>query len=388
MTSGYYLISRADKIPFVKYKGDALRLINQTPWTFDEVVAGVKGKAGKLRKITTFRDSHGKIIERAFDYFDKPYRNRTYIHRDNIVNKNEYVQSTHIKEFFLSRANRATHLQLVRDGFARTLLWSPIKFFTNHMSTNIDNGKKILTKVIRSNLSKPKKEIHTFIEFPHIVNGQIRKGQNKFLQFGVNTYQNKITEGHTITKGGVKIPENDDFLAFRALDINDSKDRFAQMYINKRGLGSMDIKINPEYRAQDDVDEYAKAIFNPNDGSLNFRNSYVFESKSEVVATARHEVEHGWQFYLHSRNCGGTTPWEEKIYMEFGDIKNKKLKQEAQKYTDSIQSYVSLAEDVKQYRRNYVEVMANGAGYVEKEKYDAQRAEIHSQFPHIPLELL
>ncbi len=371
-----------------KYKGDALRLINQAPWTVDEIVAGIKGKEGVYRKITTFRDSNNNIIERAFDYTDKPYRNRTYIHRDNIANKDEYVTSTHVKEFIMSRRNKAAHTQLVHDGAPRTLLWIPVKFFTNHLSENINNGKKILTKVIQSNLSKPSKELHTFIEFPPVSNGKKAKKHNKFLQFTVNSYNNTVLQNNIVAKGGVKMPENDSFLAFRALDINDSKAPLTQMYINKRGLGSMGIKIDAEYRARDDVDEYAKAIFNPNDGALNFRKSYVFTSKSEVVATARHEVEHGWQFYLHARNCGGTTPWEEKLYQEFGEIKDKKLKQEAQKYTESIQNYVSLADDVKQYRKNYVEIMANGAGYVEKEKYDTQRAEIHAQFPHIPIELL
>ena len=66
----------------------------------------------------------------------------------------------------------------------------------------------------------------------------------------------------------------------------------------------------------------------------------------------------------------------------------KSLKEEAQKYTDSILSYVSLAQDRAKYRQNYIEQKANEAGSKARILYDYERNEIGMQFHHIPKELL
>ena len=78
MTSGYYLVSKITKLPYYKYKGNPLRLINQTARTVNEVVVRSKNNSKLERKITTFYNSNGDIIERVLDFSDKPYRNRIY----------------------------------------------------------------------------------------------------------------------------------------------------------------------------------------------------------------------------------------------------------------------------------------------------------------------
>lgn len=387
MTGGYYLISKTPKIPYYQYKGDALRLINETARKVDEVIVGSKKNPQIKRKITTFYNSDGDIIERVFDFSDKPYRNRIYIKRDNVIGQDEYVTSTHVKEYTLPRAMGKAHLDAVSIGYSRTLFWTPVKFFTNHLSENIDTGEKVLTQVKQTNLLKPQKETHTFIEFPHIINGKIRDNAKKILKFTVNTLTGHKVSTKNLVEKGAKLPQNDTFLGIRALDINDSKTAFSQKFIAERGLNNK-IKINPEYLPTDDREELAKALFDPNEGSINFVKGHKYTSKSEVCATSRHETEHGWQFYLHARNTqGGTTPWEEKMYDLFKDLP-KSIKKEAQEYTDSIRSYVTIAEDRKQYQQNFIEKCANAQGEKAKILYDYERAEIQKEFPHIPQELL
>lgn len=388
MTSGYYLISKIENLPYCKYKGDALRLINQSAMTVDEVLVGIKNNPNIIRKITTFRDSEGNIFERVINFSDKPYKNRIYKKYENVIGKDEFVTSKHIKEYTLPRMLKKTYLQSINLGYKRTLFWTPVKFFTNHLSENIDTGEKILTKVQQTNLLKPQKEIHTFIEFPHIVNKKITNAAKKILKFGVNTLNSHKINTKILLEQGVKLPQNDTFLGIRALDINDAKSAFAQKFLSERKLNNKRISINPEYIAQNNDEELIKALFNPNDGSINFVKGHQFKSKSEVAATARHETEHGWHFYLHARNTnGGVTDWEEKIYKLFGDLP-KSLRKEAQEYTESIQNYVTVAENREKYRKNFIEIKANEEGAKARILYDYERAEIQKEFPHIPQELL
>ena len=37
-------------------------------------------------------------------------------------------------------------------------------------------------------------------------------------------------------------------------------------------------------------------------GYIKFRRTWVPKSKADFVSTSRHEVEHGWQYYLDARN--------------------------------------------------------------------------------------
>ena len=387
MAKGYYLISKTVGIPYYKYKGDALRLINKSAWTVDEIIAGNTNIPNLKRKITTFRDSNGNIFERAIDFSDKPYRNRIYSRWDNIIGDDKFVVSTNIKEYTLSRNLRKVYEETAAI-FKKNLFWTPVKFITNHLSINTNAEEKVLSQVQQTNMLKPQKENHCFIEFPHIINGKIWKNQKKILRFSVNTLNGHKVNSKSIFAQGVKVPAYDSFLGLRALDINESKYAFTQKFLLSRGLGNKNIHIDTDYLPQNNEEELIKAMFDPNDGKIKFIKNYIFKTKSEVCATSGHEVEHGWQFYLHARNTqGGTTPWEEKIYEFFNDLP-KKLKKEADEYTESIQNYVTVIEDRNKYRQNFIEIKANEAGQKARILYDYERTEIQNEFRYIPGELL
>ena len=95
-----YLMSKTTQ-KFVDYYGGVIRLNKATPYTVDEVIIGKKGKP--FGKITTFRDSLGRIIERAFNINGKPLKNRIYSYNDGIVGDREYVDVKTVKEFSLER---------------------------------------------------------------------------------------------------------------------------------------------------------------------------------------------------------------------------------------------------------------------------------------------
>ena len=73
---------------------------------------------------------------------------------------------------------------------------------------------------------------------------------------------------------------------------------------------------------------------------------------------------------------------------KFGKLKNKKLQQEAQKYTESIENYVPYYEDFEKYKQNYIEIKANEAGRLARNNYEKEAKEIRNSFPFIPDEML
>lgn len=393
MGNNYYLISKKLGQSFVKYKGDAIKLSGMTPYTVDEVVVGVKGKIGNERIITTFRDSKGSIIERAYDFYDKPYRNDIFAHNDYVLGEEELVTSTTKKTYTLKRHILSiynAYKDLFRqNGIDSTTLWTPKKNITNHVCENINTGDKILSQVSMSNLEHPRKNIHSFIEYPHIIDGKLNGSSKKVLSFEVNSNNFTVNTKHVIAEN-VVFPKKDSFLALRAYGINDAKKIFTNYFLNKYNLKKLDIFVDTNYNPQTEKEEKNLiAFFSWCDGSINFNKHYKIKSKEKLFNTVRHEIEHVRQLFLDARNTGGKrTEWQTLIFEKFGRIRNKKLKQEANRCTKSIDNYVSYDEDFERYKKNYIERKADNAGFIARQKYHNQGQTIQESFPYIPKELL
>ena len=385
-----YLMLKPVKRSFVKYKGHALRLSNQTPYSVEEAWIGVKKHPERTKRITTFRDSEGNIIERSFDDGNGYLRNRIYSYSENTIGESEVVKSTTVKEYKMRKRMLKAYEQLLEDykdvNPPKTILWTPVQLLTNHFSQNIDTGEKILSQTKISGMSKPTKEIHTITEFPHIINDKIQKAKNKILSYVVNALTDKVDAG-SIKAEGVKLPKNDSFLSIRALDPESAKCVFVDRYLKDRKLSAIDIEIQPNYTPKED-EVGTSALFYGTDGSIRFNKNYKFPSKSKLAETARHEVEHVWQWFLHARNTGGDSVWQVGIAQIFGKLKTLKMQKEAKRYTKSINNYVPYNVDKELYRKNYIEIKARKAGIKAKEQYDKQGIVIRKDFPHIPDSLL
>lgn len=394
MSNKYYLISKNIGQKFINYKGDSVKLSGNIPYYVDEIVVGIRGQAEKTRKITTFRDSNGKLIERAFDYFDKPYRNVIYSTEDNILGQDNFVTSTTMRSYLIERPLMKVYKE-TREFFRihrkATALWEPESIITNHLCENVENGNKVLSQVSITNLRKPSNNIHTYIEFPHIENGKRTNMVKKLLSFVVNSKKHELNpKGLVHEEGGIKIPAKDTFLAIRALPVEDMKQTITEMFLKRRKLKDKEITIYPNYLPHNERDEKSlTAFFSWSDGSINFNKHHKFISKSKLLHAIRHEVEHAWQFYIDARNThGARSEWQEYIFKKFGIIRNKTLKAEADKYTYAIDNYVPYHKDYNLYKNNYIEVMANKAGQKVSETYDLEGTSIRNSFPYIPQELL
>lgn len=389
MAREYYLISKNIGQNFIKYKGNPIRLSTKLPYYVDEVLVGVKGQIGKERKITTFRDSEGNIIERIFDYFDKPLRNQ--IHKTQTFTKGEdlYITTTSINEYTLKRSIIDVYKQnrkAFEDLDILTTLWKKTKIENNHFCENINTSEKIFSRSSVTNIKQPTKHIHSFIEFPHVINGKRAGNKRRILQFMVNSIENSVTQ--ILTQKNAHMPKKDSFIIFRALDFDTLKESITKFFIEKRGLNKMNIGIQTEYKPLCEEVDRLTAFFTPVNGQICFNKFWKFKSKSKIVSTSRHEVEHGWHYYLDARNTGGGNPWQSQIADKFGPIREKNLKQEADKYTLSIQNYVHYYESFEEYKNNYIEKMGDKAGRKAKKQYETQATEICQEFPYIPDEML
>jgi len=378
MCPAFDLVSNQKRIKFIKYKGDAVRLSVQTPAYVDEVILSLKDNPDLKKKITTFRNSDGEVIERAFDYFDKPYKNKIYSRVDNVIGQDEFVKSTTVKDFILNKDALDIYKDVRRyKETSRFILWANTKTETNHVSENIVTGEKVHSQV-RINRGKYRNKLyHTFTEFPHIINNKIAKGLSKVLSFSVNTK----------TKNYIKNSVKAD-LVYRALPIEDLKQPLSKHFISKRGLDDMEITIKDNYNPINEKNTNFKAIFDSEDGVVKFNKDYAFKSKTELVATSAHETEHAWQFYLQALLNGGGTNWKDLVAEKFGEITDKKLLKEAKEYDDAIKNYTPFWENRAEYRKNKIEKQANKKGQLASKEYDKEGQMIRADFPHIPVELL
>ena len=387
MKNNFYVISKTTQ-NFSDYLSGTIRLSNQIPQTVKEVL--IANKKGKVRgKITTFLDKEGNVIEKAFNIKDKPLKNRIYTSQKNHIGTDEVVTSTQIKEYTLNRKLidiYRKHMNRFINLDTRTYFWEQESIQTNHMANNTALGIKNLTISRIQNLKNiPLQFLHSFTQYKPIVNNKISKNSPiKYIEYIVNDKFIALKSSiHTIN---MKRPKFDSFLGFRALSLEDFKIPITERFLRDRGIKHLGYKIVPNYMPTDGKEITWKGLFC--NGYIKFRRTWVPESKADFVSTSRHEVEHGWQYYLDARNGQNRGDNMLAIGEKYGKLKDPKLQYEADKYTESIDNYIPAEKDYNGYRQNYIEVKAFDAGARAEEKYKKEGKILKEELKHIPPELL
>ena len=387
MKSNFYVISKTTQ-NFSDYLNGTIRLSNQIPQTVKEVL--IANKKGKVRgKITTFLDKEGNVIEKAFNIKDKPLKNRIYTSQKNHIGTDEVVTSTQIKEYTLNRKLidiYRKHMNRFINLDTRTYFWEQESIQTNHMANNTALGIKNLTISRIQNLKNiPLQFLHSFTQYKPIVNNKISKNSPiKYIEYIVNDKFIALKSSiHTIN---MKRPKFDSFLGFRALSLEDFKIPITERFLRDRGIKHLGYKIVPNYMPTDGKQITWKGLFC--NGYIKFRRTWVPKSKADFVSTSRHEVEHGWQYYLDARNGKDRGENMLAIGEKYGKLKDPKLQYEADKYTESIDNYIPAEKDYNGYRQNYIEVKAFDAGARAEEKYKKEGKILKEELKHIPPELL
>ena len=397
MENKYFIVANLCNQNFAKYRGSVKCISETIPNTYDELWVGVRKQPKRTRKITTFKDKNGNVIQKSFDFADGKIRNRVYSRRTININENEKVDSVTIKDYFINKRVMPYYEQLLEEfdeiNPMKNMLWNLKEIITNHTSINSKTGEKILSQVKITDIKTPTKQRHTFIEYQSILNEKLQEGKKKLLSFLVNGHTDKVIPNSAINQG-VRFPKNDTYLPYRALSIDDSKEPLTRKFIKEKKLENALIEINPNYYPENEDDKLYAADFNPLNGSINFNRLFQPASKTRVAGMAKHEAEHAWQYFLRSRVSESTTEWEEFIKETFGKIKSKKLLREAKRYAKSIKNYIALTKEleesgkVQEYRDNYIEKKASKAGAKIRKEYDEQGKVIRNNFTHIPKEYL
>lgn len=387
MKSNFYVISKTTQ-NFSDYLSGTIRLSNQIPQTVKEVL--IANKKGKVRgKITTFLDKEGNVIEKAFNIKDKPLKNRIYTSQKNHIGTDEVVTSTQIKEYTLNRKLidiYRKHMNRFINLDTRTYFGEQESIQTNHMANNTALGIKNLTISRIQNLKNiPLQFLHSFTQYKPIVNNKISKNSPiKYIEYIVNDKFIALKSSiHTINMKRLKF---DSFLGFRALSLEDFKIPITERFLRDRGIKHLGYKIVPNYMPTDGKKITWKGLFC--NGYIKFRRTWVPKSKADFVSTSRHEVEHGWQYYLDARNGKGRGENMLAIGEKYGKLKDPQLQSEADKYTESIDNYIPAEKDYNGYRQNYIEVKAFDAGARAEEKYKKEGKILKEELKHIPPELL
>ena len=387
MKSNFYVISKTTQ-NFSDYLNGTIRLSNQIPQTVKEVL--IANKKGKVRgKITTFLDKEGNVIEKAFNIKDKPLKNRIYTSQKNHIGTDEVVTSTQIKEYTLKRNLIDIYRKHIQDFIkwnVQTSLWEQEKIQTNHVATNSALGIKYLTISRIQNLKNIQLQfLHSFTQYKPIVNNKISKNSPiKYIKYIVNDKFIALKSSiHTIN---MKRPKFDSFLGFRALSLEDFKIPITERFLSDRGIKHLGYKILPNYMPTDGKEITWKGLFC--NGYIKFRRTWVPKSKADFASTSRHEVEHGWQYYLDARNGQDRGDNMLAIGEKYGKLKDPKLQYEADKYTESIDNYIPAEKDYNGYRQNHIEVKAFDAGARAEEKYKKEGRILKEELKHIPPELL
>lgn len=387
MKSNFYAISKTTQ-NFSDYLGGTIRLSSQIPHSVKEVI--IQNKKGKVRgKITTFLDKEGNVIEKAFNIKDKPLKNRIYTSQKNHIGSDEVVISTQIKEYTLKRNLIDIYRKHIKDFIkwnVQTSLWEQEKIQTNHVATNSALGIKYLTISKIQNLKNISKQfLHSFTQYKPIIKNKINKDSSiKHIEYIVNDKFKALKK--SIKTTNMKSPKFDSFLGFRALSLEDFKIPITERFLSDRGIKHLGYKILPNYMPTDGKEITWKGLFC--NGYIKFRRTWVPKSKADFASTSRHEVEHGWQYYLDARNGQDRGDNMLAIGEKYGKLKDPKLQYEADKYTESIDNYIPAEKDYNGYRQNYIEIKAFDAGARAEEKYKKEGEILKDEFKHIPPELL
>ena len=386
MKSSYYLISKTI-IPFTQYTGKAIRLSTQIPQTIEEVLIGKKGKLCK--SITTFRDKDGKIIERCLDDKNKPLRNRIYSYSKGQITQDEFVNTTTIKEYSLKRQLIDVYRKLqkkLQKHELRTTLWISEKTQKNYVAKNALTNTKTLTITRNENLKNINGQfLHSLTQYHKIIDNIIDKFTPvRHLEYLVNTDFNVIK--NSIKGQKVKLPKNDTFLGFRILPIEEARIPLTERFMKERKIDNLGYKILLDYEPKNNEEITWAGLFSH--GKILFSKKWKAQNKATFVSTARHEVEHGWQYFLDARNGGKRGEEMEALGESFGKITDPKLKAEADLYTEAINNYVPASKNYEKYRNNYIEVRAYDEGAKAKETYNKQGEIIRKDFKHIAPEEL
>lgn len=368
----YKLAKKISKADISKFREDKTTLYDVV--TFSKARIIKKDDPNFYREIVSFYNKENKLVERRISGSNINPKIKTY--------KRDYsVAPDGINTY----GTNTTFVQTLEKNPV-TKDWDIISNEERYLYAFLDNTKnsKYAQKLhINRNIFEGTDKIHAEItEYPMTL-GFEPKFAKKSLKADLNIKKGIPEIEHLESTSNLNIPEKDKFLAFRLLIGSTKQEALARYFLKQKALSNADISIVTD-RCR--VPKNSSAIFSSADKLICFKEVNKY---SHPVSTAAHEAEHAYQHAMIGRLGCGKTKFESECKKFYGEIKDKRLIDEAKKYAEARDNYPYLTanEDLSKnflYKNNYLELKAREAGAKAAEEYSPGRTFLQKQFQYLP----
>ncbi len=368
----YTLVSKETGVDIAARIDLAERISLQEAQTADIVVIAKTDNPEQKKIITTYRDKKNNPVETIFEFIgiEQPEIHRLYKELPNHGYRNLKGRLIQIFENL--------------DITNKYKVWKKVASEKQYV-LNSDKGKTHVTiakvKTADRNLGETQNETHTLTEYyvPKAHGGE--KIPPKYISMETIKDEYGVPQIQTITSSSnVRIPQNDNYLALRMYDADDTKIPIARIALEENGLKKLNIPIEKDNY---NLKEKTCGSFNHQTGTLSY--NYKDTDKADVIDTGYHEAKHAQQYAIMA--VAGKLPktqYSRKCTMMYHKPVTQIQRDLAEEYYQAHIDYIPPEKDYSLYRNNKLEREAWNEGERGLDNYIYEGSELSEQFSRFP----
>ena len=347
----YVLVEKTPKTQLGKYIPTHWVIPEGTD-SFTIVKIGKKGNAQYEKKITTFYNGD-KVLGRCTDINDVPIESKEFNYFD-VIDKPQTGKAEK-REIYTYHYEKGPYKPTLKGFEVQDIIRDEKNKINNEVriEKNIFNEDGIIG-TLKKCLTKAKREPEG----------------NKLLQVKMKLVEGipQIEETKCVN---TVLPKNDAYLPCRFIfEPEEQIKALTNYHLKEKGLENLGVRTV----FTDKIEDGTKAMFTVENRTIYYNKDLI----NNPVSTTAHEVEHAYQHSQIGRIGKGKTSYEKDCYKKFGEIKDKKELEEANKYYIASENYPKDPKS-KEYFNNYLEVEARDAGFFADADYDDGRIFIDKQ---------
>lgn len=400
----FTLVSKKLGIPLSEYKGELLKFLPDSFFieAVDEVIVQKTNDPSVTKKIVTYRNFLGKIVERVFENtaeYSSRIISQVYNQEAELIGENIYRQKSTTK-YFLKKGMKNSYLYDVAQPFTNTedyryQYWKPLSTVADCIKYRTTSNDVYWTRrSVKFSDSELFYEHQKITQYPklHQKSGKFdsfdKNEEKKVVEMAVQTGRyEKNTIKELRTSPNVKLSTNDEYLPYRAYNTADSRVPLTKHFLSKNDV--IDLKIPVDIETMKNPSQTGR--FNPMTGDILLNRNYNFVNKFDVVDTAAHESKHAYQHSIMGRTGCDIKPYfnQRALYIK-GPLKDKESIQKGIAYTEADFNYPDLStqelitKNTQAWMDNLLEKEATQDGIKACKDYLEQVEEIRNVFPHVP----
>ncbi|MCM1265739.1 MAG: hypothetical protein NC200_06025 [Candidatus Gastranaerophilales bacterium] len=350
----------------------AERIGLQEAQTADVVVIAKTDNPEQKKIITTYRDKDNNPVETVLEFIgiEQPEVHRLYKELPNFGYQNLRGRLIQVFE----------NLDITNKYKA----WKKVLSEKQYVAKSGDEKTHVTISRVKTadrNLGETQNETHTLTEYavPKAHGGQ--KIPPRYISMETVKDECGVPQIKSIhSSPDVEVPKEDQYLALRMYDAEDTKIPIARIALEEHGLKKLMIPIEKDNYS---MKETTSGSFNHSKGILSF--NYRDADKADVIDTGYHEARHAQQYAIMA--VAGKLPdtqYSRKCVAMYNKPVTQLQKDLAEEYHQAHVNSVPADVDYAQYRWNKLEREAWDEGERGFDNYIQNGTELSAQFPHIP----